>query len=284
MSDGPVTKQVFGRYGAWTRAQQATPGFAVEIERMGYPALWVGGSPPGDLALVEELLDATGHLLIATGIVNIWSTDPETLAASYHRIERSHPGRFVLGLGVGHPEGHGDQAKAPFAALERFLDGLDDLAVPVSRRLLAALGPRMLSLSAERSLGAHPYMTTPRHTSTARATLGEGALLAPEQRVVITEDRDSGFERARGAIARYLRLTNYRNSLLTMGYAEHDLEGEGSDRLISDLAALGDGSDARTAIDAHLEAGADHVAVQVFADSAQGQLEGFAALSGILPL
>src|SRR5450756_461820 len=133
---------------------------AVTLERLGYGAIWIGGSPSGDLRLAEQLLDATTTLRVATGIVNIWKDAAEPVAASYHRIEARHPGRFLLGIGVGHPEAIGARYAKPYEALVGYLDELDAAQVPIGRRVLAALGPKMLKLSAERAAGAHPYVTT----------------------------------------------------------------------------------------------------------------------------
>lgn len=277
-------KERFGRYGVWTRSVEVTAGFASGVEEAGYPALWVGGSPPDDLELIEHLLDATEEIIIATGIVNIWVTDPATLSASYHRINERHPDRFVLGIGVGHRERDGEKAVAPYGAMEDFLDGLDEHGVPTEHLLLAALGPRMLALSAERTLGAHPYMTTPTHTATAREVMGPDALLAPEQRVVLTEDTASGLDLARNNIARYLRTINYRNNLLAMGYEPSDLENEGSDRIIADLAAVGEVETVVAGLEAHHNASADHVAVQVYAESEDQLVAGLRTLTSALHL
>jgi probable F420-dependent oxidoreductase len=154
--------------------------------------------------------------------------------------------------------------------------------VPVEGRLLAALGPRMLELAASRTLGAHPYMTTPTHTASARARIGSEGFLAPEQRLVITGDPNAGMEVARTQISRYLTIANYRKSLLAMGYSSADLEGGGSDGLISDLAAIGGPVEAVERVEAHLTAGADHVAIQVFGSSEEERLRGFRALAPVL--
>jgi probable F420-dependent oxidoreductase len=156
---------------------------ATGIERLGYGTLWLGGSPRADLQHAEELLDATSTLTVATGIVNIWRAPVDELAASFHRIEAKHPGRFLLGIGVGHPE-NVDQYRAPYTSLVEYLDRLDALEVPSHRRALAALGPRVLKLAAARTAAAHPYLTTPVHTRAARELIGPDAILAPEQKVM----------------------------------------------------------------------------------------------------
>jgi probable F420-dependent oxidoreductase len=213
--------------------------------------------------LVEHLLDTTQHIAVATGIVNVWKDDAATVGASYHRVTARHPGRFLLGLGIGHPEATQDY-QHPYAKLVSYLDQLDELKVPAGGRVLAALGPRVLRLSAERAAGAHPYLVTPEHTRQARQILGDGPLLAPEQKLVFETDP----ERAR-AIGRpyvqnpYLGLTNYLSNLRRLGWTDADLAGGGSDALIDALAVHGDAAAIARGVTAHLDAGADHVATQV---------------------
>ena len=139
------------------------PELGTAIEKLGFGTIWIGGSPRADLRIAEKLLDATEHITVATGIVNIWSSPAAEVAESYHRLEAAHPGRFLLGVGVGHPEATGDYTK-PYASLVSYLDELDAAQVPEARRVLAALGPKVLKLSAARAAGAHPYLTTPEHT------------------------------------------------------------------------------------------------------------------------
>jgi len=252
-----------GKVGIWRHLSGLTPEVVAEVEALGYGTIWVGGSPPGDLAFVEHLLDTTQHIAVATGIVNVWKDDAATVGASYHRVTARHPGRFLLGLGIGHPEAT-DKYQRPYATLVSYLDQLDDLKVPVEGRVLAALGPRVLRLSAERAAGAHPYLVTPEHTRRAQQILGDGPLLAPEQKLVHQTDP----ERAR-AIGRprvqnpYLGLTNYLSNLRRLGWTDADLTGGGSDALIDALAVHGDAAAIARGVTAHLDAGADHVATQV---------------------
>ena len=252
-----------GKVGIWRHPSGLTPEVVAEVEALGYGTIWVGSSPPGDLAFVEHLLDTTEHITVATGIVNVWNDDAATVGASYHRITARHPGRFLLGLGIGHPEATQDY-QHPYATLVRYLDQLDDLKVPAEGRVLAALGPRVLRLSAERAAGAHPYLVTPEHTRQARQILGDGPLLAPEQKLILDADP----ERAR-AIGRprvqnpYLGLTNYLSNLRRLGWTDADLADGGSDALIDALAVHGDAAAIARGVTAHLEAGADHVATQV---------------------
>src|SRR6201996_5976906 len=176
-----------GRYGVFGRAAVLTAERARLLESLGYGTIWQGGSPPADLAHVSLLLDATSTVKIATGIVNVWTADAAAVAQPYHRIEAAHPGRFLLGVGVGHPEAIATY-HSPYETLVEYLDVLDAEGVPAERRVLAALGPRVLRLAAARTAGAHPYLVTPEHTRLAREILGPGKLLAPEQRLVLEAD------------------------------------------------------------------------------------------------
>jgi probable F420-dependent oxidoreductase len=252
-----------GRIGIWRHASGLTPDVVAEVETLGYGAIWVGGSPPGDLGVVEHLLDTTDHVAVATGIVNVWKDDAATVGASYHRITTRHPGRFLLGLGIGHPEAT-QEYQQPYAKLVSYLDELDDLKVPAGGRALAALGPRVLRLAAERSAGAHPYLVTPEHTRQARQILGDGPLLAPEQKVVLETDPVQARAIGRPYVRNpYLGLTNYLSSLRRLGWTDADFADGGSDALIDALVVHGDAAAIARGIAAHLDAGADHVAVQV---------------------
>ncbi|HKN96721.1 MAG TPA: LLM class F420-dependent oxidoreductase [Pseudonocardiaceae bacterium] len=250
-----------GRLGVWRRAD-FSPELAVEVERLGYGAIWIGGSPGGDLELIERLLDATERITLATGIVNMWKDDAAPIAAAYHRITAKHPDRFLLGVGIGHPEAVKEYRK-PYDTIVRYLDDLDAAGVPVAGRALAALGPKVLKLAAERTAGAHPYLTTPEHTREARQVLGSGPLLAPEQKVVLETDPVRAREIGRPAVAKpYLGLVNYTNNLRRLGWTDEDLADGGSDRLVDALAIHGDGEALAAGVTAHLDAGADHVCIQ----------------------
>nr|WP_286279224.1 TIGR03620 family F420-dependent LLM class oxidoreductase [Naasia aerilata] len=221
-----------------------------------------GGSPDAGLARAEELLDATAHLQIATGIVNIWKADADELADSYHRIEARHPGRLLLGIGSGHREAT-PQRTLPLDAMARYLDVLDGRDVPVQARVLSALGPRMLAMAAERSAGTHPYLTIPSQTREARDLLGAGALVAPEQTVVLDPDPVSARRTARAFLTRYLGMSNYTRTMRRGGFTEADVSGDGSDELVDAIVAHGDSGALAAAVRAHLDAGADHVCLQV---------------------
>jgi probable F420-dependent oxidoreductase len=270
-----------GKVGIWRHPSGLTPELVADVAALGYGAIWVGGSPPGDLGFVEHLLDTTESIAVATGIVNAWQDDAAIVAASYHRIAGRHPGRFLLGLGVGHPEAT-QQYQQPYAKLVSYLDQLDDLKVPVEGRVLAALGPRVLRLAAERAAGAHPYLVTPEHTREARQILGEGKLLAPEQKLVFETDPERARAIGRARVEKpYLSLTNYLSNLRRLGWTDADFADGGSDALIDALAVHGDAAAIARGVTAHLDAGADHVAVQVLNPDPRPALR---ALAGQLQL
>jgi probable F420-dependent oxidoreductase len=270
-----------GRYGVFGRAALLTAERARFLESLGYETVWQGGSPPADLSHVAAILDATSTVKVATGIVNVWTADAVEIARSYHRIEAAHPGRFLLGVGVGHPEATATY-HSPYQTLVDYLDVLDAEGVPVERQVLAALGPRVLRLARERTGGAHPYLVTPEHTRLAREILGAGKLLAPEQRVVLESDPVRARALGRASVKPYLRLTNYTSNLQRLGFTADDVAGEGSDRLIDALVVSGDDAEIRRRFDEHLTAGADHVAVQLIAEPDDDLDAGFRRLAGAL--
>ena len=249
-----------GRFGVFGRG--ATPEQAQEIEALGYGTVWVGGSPPAELSFVEPLLETTTSLKVATGIVNIWTAPAKPVAESFHRINAAYPGRFVLGIGVGHPEAHTDYLK-PYQALVSYLDELDQYGVPVNQRVVAALGPRVLKLSAQRSAGALPYLTTPEHTAQAREIIGPSALLLPEHKVVLTTDAEKARAIGRKALDIYFQLTNYVSNWKRIGFSDDDVARPGSDRLVDAVVAYGTPDDIAKRLTEHLQSGANHVAVQV---------------------
>lgn len=267
-----------GTFGIWQRASDVRPETAAEIESLGYGTLWVGGSPGGDLSLVSEVLDATESMPVATGIVNMWREDPATVAASYHRINEHHPDRFLLGVGIGHPEATAEYRK-PFDTIVSYLDDLDSAGVPREHLCLAALGPRVLRVSAQRTSGAHPYLTTRRHTGYARELLGDEPLLAPEQTVVVGGDPEEVAALARGFVKRYLGLVNYRRNLVREGWSEEDLADGGSDALVSELVLTGPAEGVAAGIRTHVDAGADHVCIQ---DLSGDPMPAFRALAELL--
>ncbi|MBV9353262.1 MAG: LLM class F420-dependent oxidoreductase [Mycobacterium sp.] len=280
MTNSAASKPNLGRFGSFGRG--VTPEQAKDIESLGYGAVWVGGSPPAELEWVEPILEQTNTLQIATGIVNIWTAPAKPVAESFHRIDKAYPGRFLLGIGVGHPEAHTEYRK-PYDALVSYLDRLDDYGVPANRRVVAALGPRVLKLSAERSAGAHPYLTTPEHTAQARELIGASAFLAPEHKVVLTTDADQARTVGRKALDIYFNLANYRNSWKRLGFTDDDIAKPGSDRLVDALVAYGTPDQIAARLKEHLDAGADHVAVQVLTRGDK-LVEALAQLAGPLGL
>jgi probable F420-dependent oxidoreductase len=258
---GTNDRIALGAIGVW-RGGETETGLALELERLGYGTLWLGSSPSADLADAERLLDATSTLVVATGIVNIWSSPADEVARSYQRIAAKHPDRFLLGVGAGHPEASSEFTK-PYDALNAYLDVLDAGGVPKQRRVLAALGPRVLRLSAERTAGAHPYLVTPEHTREARELLGDGPLLAPEQKVVLNTDPAAARAIGTPTLRMYLGLRNYVSNLRRLGFGEDEVVGDGSDRLFDQVILHGPDDEVGAGVRAHLSAGADHVAVQV---------------------
>jgi probable F420-dependent oxidoreductase len=249
-----------GRIGIWlprTAGTDAVP----EIEQLGFGALWLGISP--SLEQARPFLEASSRMTIATGILNVWRHEPADVAAQHAELQRDFGGRFLLGIGIGHPEATEEYTK-PLTKMREFFDGLDAANPPVPRdeRVAAALGPKMLDLSAERSLGAHPYLTPVEHTRSARERLGDRPLLAPEVTVVVDPDEGSARGKGREFATRYLERSNYRRNLLRLGFDERDLEGGGSDRLIDAVIPHGAAQQVAEAVRAHLDAGADHVCLQ----------------------
>ncbi len=273
-----------GRFGVWRGTPQVTPELAAHLDRLGYGALWLGGSPAADLEIVGRLLAATRTLTVGTSIVNMWQSDPATVAGSFSRIEASFPGRFVLGVGAGHREATPEYA-SPYDTLAAYVDRLLSAGVPAQRLVLAALGPRVLRLAADRTAGAIPYLVTPEHTSRAREILGPHKLLAPEHKAVLDPDsqrgRDLGARRVR---VPYLGLVNYTSNLRRLGYTDGDLADSGSERLIDALVAHGSPEHVAAQLTAHLQAGADHVCIQLLTEADADPVPQYAELASALGL
>jgi probable F420-dependent oxidoreductase len=231
-------------------------------EQLGYGALWRGGSPSP--SRLTPALEATKRLVVATGIVNVWSTPPDVAAAEFAQLRERFADRVLLGVGIGHREATAEY-KRPLAAMRDYLDGLDDAPQPVARdeRCIAALGPKMLDLAAERTLGTHPYFVPAAHTRAARERLGSGPLIAVSVACVVDGDRERGRATARGYAEMYLTLSNYTNNLLRHGFTEADIADGGSDRLIDEIVPHGDAARVADAAREHIDAGADHVCLQV---------------------
>jgi probable F420-dependent oxidoreductase len=244
-----------GTIGVW-RGKRHGAGDLKQLEALGYGAFWLGGSPSVDEA--RPYLEDADTITVATGILNVWQHQPADVAAAQRKLVADFPDRFLLGIGIGHPEATSDYTR-PLKTMREFFDGLD---LPREQLVAAALGPKMLDLAAERSLGTHPYFTTVDHTRFARERVGPDALVAPEVAVVVEPDPETARKLAREYAQYYLALRNYTQNLLKFGFTERDLENGGSDRLIDAVIPHGSAEQIAEAIRAHLEAGADHVCLQ----------------------
>lgn len=253
------------RYGDPGRAAEA----AAELEELGFTALWLPDAGGSVLASVENLLKATERTTIATGVLNLWMHDPAQVAAVHAELREAHGDRFLLGIGVSQAAVvdaslEPGRYRKPLSAMRAYLDDLDAAPVPVpgDHRVLAAIGPKMLSLSAERAGGAHPYLVLPDNTRDAREILGTGPLLAPEQTVILTDDADQARTIGREFLSGYLAFATYADKMLESGFSADDVETV-SDRLVDALVVWGDEDAVLRRVDEHLDAGADHVALQV---------------------
>ena len=278
-----------GRLGVWTfidaMAAPQVAAFAKRIEAQGYSMLWlpeaIGRDP---FAMLGYLAGQTSRLVLATGIANIYARDAVTMRAIQQTLGELSGGRFVLGLGVSHARlvtgvrGH-DYGK-PVTTMRGYLEAMGKALyqapnpaeeVPI---VLAALRPNMLRLAAENASGAHPYLVPPEHTARAREILGPDPILAPEQMLLLETDASKARAIARANLRIYLGLPNYQNALKWLGYEDADFQDGGSDRLVDALVAWGDEDALRARIQAHRDAGADHVCIQPFrADGQPGPCE-----------
>jgi probable F420-dependent oxidoreductase len=268
-----------GRVGIWTHALDVLPSghareVVGEIDELGYGAVWlpeVAGRDP--LVAASLYLGASSDLVVATGIANIYGRDALAMACGQKALTEAYPDRFLLGLGVSHQpavEGlRGHTYGPPLTTMRTYLDAMDNApyfaAAPTvpPRRVLAALGPKMLELASARADGAHPYFVPVEHTAFARERLGPDAWLAPEQMVVVETDPEKARGIARRAMQTYLTLPNYVNNLRRLGWSDDDIDGGGSDRLVDAIVVWGDETAIKARVDAHFDAGANHVCVQV---------------------
>jgi len=255
------------RYGDASESAEA----AAELDELGFPALWIPDVGGPVLDAVARLLAATRRTVIATGILNLWMHAPGEVAESHAELTAEHGDRFLLGIGVSHAPlidaGQPGRYRKPLAATASFLDGLDAAPrpVPVESRVLAALGPKMLALSAARTRGAHPYLVTPEHTAYARSVVGQGPLLLPEQGVILCDTYDEARRIGTDTLRAYLSMPNYANNMLRCGFSEDDVT-QVTDRLFDALIAWGDEEAVMRRVAEHHAAGADHVCVQVLTD------------------
>lgn len=270
-----------GRVGIWGNDLNFQPArtmreAARDLDALGYGALWIGEALYREpLVNAGVLLSATERMVVATGIANVWARDPVTMLAGQLTLAEAFPERFLLGLGASHArlvEGlRGHQYEKPLSKMRGYLDRMDEAREayrsprPASGppRVLAALGPKMLSLAAQRADGAHTYFVPPEHTAWAREQLGEGPWLVPEQAAVVDTDPTRARTIARSHTRRYLKLPNYEKNLRRLGFRDEDLSGDGSDRLVDALVAWGDPDTIAERVRAHHDAGADHVCIQV---------------------
>lgn len=276
-----------GRVGIWTgqldyQGAEQVRVAAAEVEALGYRTLWTGEAVGREvLSAAGLLLAATDRLVVATGIANIWARDALAMAAGQRTLAEAYPDRFVLGIGVSHAPllaVRGQGYDKPWSFMRDYLAAMAqgraaNRAVPprgAAPTVLAALGPRMLDLAREAADGAHTYFVPPEHTATARERLGPGKLLAPEQVAVLETDPGTAREIARRHTTSYLRLANYTNNLRRLGFTDADFTDGGSDRLVDAIAVWGDEETIAARVRAHLDAGADHVAVQVLDPEPRG--------------
>jgi probable F420-dependent oxidoreductase len=242
------------------------------LEELGYSALWLPDIGGDVFEAVERLMAATNDTTIATGILNLWMHSAEETADAHARLTAAHGDRFLVGIGVSHAplidRGEPGRYRKPLAAMASFLDGLDAAPTPLSpsKRVLAALGPKMLELARTRAAGAHPYNVTPEHTALARQALGPSGLVLPEQAVAFTTDPDQGRKLGRDHLAHYFGLPNYTNNLRRLGFGDDDFAAGGSQRLIDALVAWGDEKAIASRLRQHFDAGANHVCIQVLSE------------------
>jgi probable F420-dependent oxidoreductase len=282
-----VTEQLrdrVGRFGIWRTNAQVTTELATAIEQAGFGTLWLGGSPRGDLAQADELLGATSRLVLGTSIVNIWQDGPDEVARSTARLVERYPGRFVLGVGAGHPEATRHYVR-PYQALTAYLEALLSGGVKQKDLVLAALGPKVHRLAAERAGGAIPYLVPPEHTRQARAILGPEPLLAPEHKAVLDPDPERARALGRRRVTSpYLGLVNYTSNLRRLGWSDDDLADGGSDALIDALVAHGTAGQVAAQLNEHLAAGADHVAIQLLTEPGTDRVPVYQELARALGL
>ncbi len=277
-----------GQFGVWTSYRAIGEDRAGEaarlVEDLGFGTFWLGGSP--QLPGLRPLLQATERIVVATGILNVWQSEPAQVASDFGELESEFPGRVLLGIGIGHPEATSQYAK-PLASMREFLDALDGAAssVPQDRRVLAALGPKMVALAAERARGVHSYFVPVGHTRAAREQLGAGPTLAPELACAVGDDAESDREKARTYATLYLGLSNYTRNLLNHGFSEQDIADGGSERLLDAVVPQGSAERVAAVAREHLAAGADHVCLQPVAVRGVPQAEwtALAEALGITP-
>lgn len=291
---GRAVAERIGRVGVWTFQFDAMPvgdvrRAAARLEELGAGAIWIPESVVSKEVFAHSalLLAATQRIPVATGIANIWARDPVAMQNGARTLADAFPGRFVLGLGVSHEPAvkrRGGIYEKPLARMREYLDAMDRARYSggeppqPAARVLAALGPKMLRLAAERTAGAHPYFVPVEHTGVARRELGDGPVLAVEQAVAFETDATRARELARSHMAGYLRLDNYANNLRRLGWSDERIGGP-SDDLVDAIVAWGPLERIVDRVLTHLRSGADHVCVQPLAtDPRRMDLERIAEL------
>jgi probable F420-dependent oxidoreductase len=298
-SAGRDLAERLGTVGAWSFSLQTQPASVAQaavadLEAMGYGALWIPESVGSKEVLSHAglLLAGAERIVVATGIANIYARDPMAAQNGARTLAEAFPGRFVLGLGVSHAPSvaaRGGAYGKPVTTMREYLDAMEaarysgpapEPPVPI---LLAALGPRMLELAAERTAGAHPYFVPVEHTAFARSVMGPEACLAVEMTAVLESDPDEARRIARAFAVHYLALPNYADNLRRLGWSDDDVAGEGSDRLIDAVICWGDAAAIAERARQHLDAGADHVCIQLRGSSSRDLcLDGFRTLATLL--
>ena len=291
-----------GRVGVWTAMLDQVPSLravelAAEVQELGYSAIWIPEAVGRDpFVMATLLLQGTDSITIATGIANIYARDPMTMANAQRTIEEAHPGRFLLGLGVSHRQFVQDlrnhEYSRPVSYMREYLARMSEAPFlaygpqDLPELVLAALGPRMLRLAAEAAAGAHPYFVPPEHTAAARQITGPDAALCPEQMVILDTDPAAARALARKNMSLYLQLPNYTKNLLRLGFEQSDIDGGPgggpSNRLVDAIVAWGTPEQIALRVQQHFDAGADHVAVQVLADSPDATADGWRTMAPAL--
>jgi probable F420-dependent oxidoreductase len=286
-----------GHVGVWHPLITKVPAEAARqaarrIEDLGYGSLWlneaIGTKDP--FAVASVMLAATSRIALGTGIANLWARDATSMTGGGAALSDAYPDRFLLGIGVSHGplvDSRGHAYAKPLTTMRTYLDGMDEAAKFFTEtrppRLLAALRPKMLELSRDRADGAHTYLVTPEHTAQARTILGSHRLLIPEQAVLLETDPAKARAVARTHMYYYLRLPNYLNNLRTLGFTDEDFADGGSDRLADALVAWGTPETVQKRVRAHLDAGADHVAIQPLSPDAPDLDDALTQLQTLAP-
>lgn len=259
---------VLGKVGIWSGdlrfgEREAIDASAREIEALGFGALWIpGGADNKVLEDAAHLLSVTDRVAVATGILNLWMHEPADVAAWFAALPDVHKARMMIGIGISHSLLIGDSYGRPLARTREFVEALAAAGMAMDNTCLAALGPKMLALSGEKTAGAHPYLTSPEHTAQARAILGPGKLLAPEQGVVFGDSVEEARRIADAGVSFYKQLPNYRNNWKRLGFSDEEIDS-GADRFIDAIFACGPVSAMARRTREHLDAGADHVCLQI---------------------